>query len=55
METNTINPDQTAPEGAVRSGSIVFAIKATKEHQQIKKQVTIVMNCRRMVYKFSET
>ena len=26
-EANTMNPDQTAPKGALLSGSIVFAIK----------------------------
>ena len=26
MEANTMNPDQTAPKGAVWSGSIVFAL-----------------------------
>ena len=29
MEANTMNPDQTAPKGAVWSGSILFAIYAT--------------------------
>ena len=26
METNTMNPDRTAPKGAIRSGFILFAI-----------------------------
>ena len=30
MEANTMNPDQTAPLGAVRSGSILFAVYASK-------------------------
>ena len=30
VEANTTAPDQTAPKGAVLSGSILFAIQATK-------------------------
>ena len=40
MEANTLNPDQTAPKGAVCSGSILFEIMATKVH----KQMTNVVN-----------
>ena len=31
MEANTMNHDQTAPLGAVRSGSILFAIQGSSE------------------------
>ena len=34
MEVNNINPDQTAPKGAVRSGFILFEILATPDHKQ---------------------
>ena len=37
IEANTMNPDQTAPMGAVWSGSIVFAKSATKVHQQMRE------------------
>ena len=45
MEANNIYPDQTAPNGAVWSGFILFAIreqsdqdsKATYEHKQIRR------------------
>ena len=30
MDANTMNPDQTAPKGAVWSGVILFAISANK-------------------------
>ena len=34
MEANTMNPDQTAPTGAVWCGSMLFAIKVTKIHSR---------------------
>ena len=40
MKANTMNPDQTAPNGAVWTGFILFAIMATEVH----KQMTIIMN-----------
>ena len=40
MEANTMNPDQTAPKGAVCSGFILLAILATKVH----KHTAIVVN-----------
>ena len=36
MESYTMNPDQTAPEGAVWSGCILFAIYATEVDKQMK-------------------
>ena len=33
-----MSPDQTAPKGAVWSGSILFAINAIKVHKQIREQ-----------------
>ena len=43
MEANTMNPDQTAPKGAVWSGSILFAIKIIKVHKQMREQTTIIV------------
>ena len=37
-----MNPDQTAPMGAVSSGSILYAIIATEEHKQMREQMTKV-------------
>ena len=34
-----MNPDQTAPKGAVLSGPILFAIKASKMYKQISSAV----------------
>ena len=36
VEINTVNPDQTAPFRAVWPRSILFAIKATQEHEQTR-------------------
>ena len=33
-----MNPDQSAPKGAVWSGSILFAISATYEYKQTKRE-----------------
>ena len=41
MEANTMFTDQTAPKG---SGSILFAIYATKGHKQMREQMTIAVN-----------
>ena len=38
-----MNPDQTAPLGAVRSGSILFAIWSTEELKQMREQATKVV------------
>ena len=38
MEANIMNP-----KGAVRPWSMLFAIKATQEHKQMRKQTTNVM------------
>ena len=38
-----MNPDQIVPMGAVLSGSIVFAIQATKVHKQMEEQMIIVL------------
>ena len=44
IEANTMNPDQTAPKGAVWSGSLLFAILATKVHiKQMRMQTTTVV------------
>ena len=32
-----MDPDQAAPKGAARSGSIMFAINATKVHHEVGK------------------
>ena len=40
MDTNAMNPDQSAPLGAVLFGLILFAIYAFKIH----KQTTLVVN-----------
>ena len=37
-----MNPVQIAPKGAIRSGFILFAIKAIKVHEQMGEQMTIV-------------
>ena len=37
-------PEQIAPKGAIRSGFILFAIKASKVHKQMRKQTTFFMN-----------
>ena len=34
-----MNPDQTAPKGAVSSGFILFAIKAAQVHKQMRAGV----------------
>ena len=44
LEANTMNPDQTAPKGAVLSGSILFAIYATKVLRRMREQTVNVMN-----------
>ena len=44
MEANTLDPDQTAPSGAVWSGSILFTkFQASKVHKQMKEPTTIVV------------
>ena len=40
----TLNMEAFAMLGAVRYGSILFSIKATKVHQKMRKQPTIVVN-----------
>ena len=39
-----MNPDETAPKGAVWSGFILFANQATKVHKQKREQTTIAVN-----------
>ena len=41
VEANTMNPEQTAPLGAVRSGSILFAIRL--ENMVMEEQTTKVV------------
>ena len=36
-EVNIMDPDQAAPKGSARSGSIMFAINATKVHHKVSK------------------
>ena len=43
MVANTMNPDQTSPNGSILSGSIIFTIKAIK----VIKQLTADNNCRK--------
>ena len=43
LHANSVNPDQTAPEGAVWSGSTLFAEMTFKNHKQMTKQTTIVV------------
>ena len=43
LEANSMNPDQTAPKGAVWSGSILFANMATKGQKQMREQPTMVV------------
>ena len=40
MEANTLNPDQSDPNGAILSG--YFAMYATKEHNQMREDVAKV-------------
>ena len=37
IEANSVDPEQTAPIGAVWSGSILFAIEASETFQQTRK------------------
>ena len=43
IEANSMDPDQTAPIGAVWSGSKLFAKRASKTIQQMTKQTTYVV------------
>ena len=43
IQTYSVDPDQTAPRGAVWSGSILFAKNDFTNHKQVTKQVTIVV------------
>ena len=43
VESNTMNPDQTA-KGAVLSGFILFAIFAINVSDQMREQMTFVLN-----------
>ena len=45
MVANSMDPDQTAPKGAVWSGSILFVIR-------LLKQTTFIMYCRKRVHSF---
>ena len=42
IEANSVNPEQTAPIGAVWSGSTLFVIEASYTFQQTRKQTTFV-------------
>ena len=39
IEPNRVDPDKTAPTGAVRSGTILFVIEASVTFQQTRKAV----------------
>ena len=43
IQANSVDPDQTAPLGAVWSGSTLFAEMAFKNHKQMTKQTTVVV------------
>ena len=43
IQANSEDPDQTAPRGAVWSGSTLFAKNDFKNHKQMTKQTTIVV------------
>ena len=43
MVANIMNPDQTAPEGEVWSGLILFAVFDFRMHKQTRVQMTIVV------------
>ena len=43
IQANSVDPDQTAPRGAVWSGSTLFAKMTFKNHKQMTKQTTIIV------------
>ena len=43
IQANSVDPDQTAPKGAVWSGSTLFAKMTFLNHKQTTKQTTIVV------------
>ena len=43
IQANSVDPDQTAPRGAVWSGSTLFAEMTFKNHKQMTKQTTFVV------------
>ena len=43
MQANSVDPDQTAPRGAVWPGSTLFAKRIFLNHKQMTKQTTIVV------------
>ena len=43
IQANSVDTDQTAPKGAVWSGSTLFAKMTFKNHKQMTKQTTIVV------------
>ena len=43
IQANSVDPDQTAPKGAVWSGSTLFAKNDFKNHKQMTKQTTMVV------------
>ena len=45
IQTTSVGPDQTAPKGAVWSGSTLFAKMTFKNHKQMTKQTTSVVIC----------
>ena len=42
IETNSVDPEQTAPIGAGWSGSTLYAIEAPLTFQQMRKQTTLL-------------
>ena len=47
IQANSVDPDRTAPRGAVWSGSTLFA-KVTLNHKQMTKQTTVVIGSLRV-------
>ena len=43
IEANSMDPEQTAPIGAVRSGSALFTIEASQTFHLTRKQTTFVV------------
>ena len=43
MEANSVDPDQTAPTGAVSSGSTLFVKEASKHFSRKQKQMTFAL------------
>ena len=51
IEANSVDPEQTAPIGAVWSGSTLFAIEASSKFQQMRKADDFCFDWRIKVFK----